>query len=541
MVLMGGGRGGRRANPKGGRSTKCSLASKGRHITKGDRLDGNTTVDHGAAALRLSKSGNRGELKLCKGSKNLIRVTVHSMNGEVLELDMWPESRISNIKDAISDQWRWPTLCQKLALQDLILDEDSVRIAVQCIDGAQCLSLSLVVSQDAILEELQQNDSIRAKLALNQCVTLGTKAMVTVTEAIRARLRDRSGAIRRIATKALVHTKERGDYSTIVDVCTGLGDRDDNVRNMAVHALGIIGKGSPEAIAVISRVIEDPTSVSSHVPDGSRYSVADVANHDVLGLIDAKLAAIRALVKIADKNDSVAARTLSRCLCSHTDKVRTAAVKALGQIVETGNKNAIKELADVAKIDRRAIEAVLKVIRSIAEKGDRLAIDEVVIPLLSMDSLFRYSRKRRTRIHAAAESLVEITEKGDRCVIDRLLDVIAESARAGESCSAHADALTQITDKGDQQVICAVCKILEDPEIMSSFVKITLVHVLEQLAEKDDDQAIRSLVNLSRDVNMREYQKSIATLRARLQNHYASNRISKAARSELWNDSQEYD
>lgn len=300
-----------------------------------------------------------------------IRVTVvRGLAGPRLKLKLSrPDWTVLRLKRRIAKHWRLPCSCQQLVLGACILQDDEQLTSHHPRDG-EVLSLQVVVSLDAVLLNLVETNPEEVRIeALRTLAELGPNCGESAVEAVIECVVDESRAVRSAAWHTLHQSTQKGNELIIARFITFLDHYCAFIRQAGAKGLGIVAdKGNRRAIsALTSRLTEHNFGV--HEPDD--YFVRSEA--------------VKALANIADVGDSDAIGVVSDLLADEDLEVRESAVEALAALTEIDDTNMIEHIHGLFEhpdyeIRCTAAKAVFRVV----SRGNCRAV-EIVSALLGDD------------------------------------------------------------------------------------------------------------------------------------------------------------
>eukprot|EP00747_Dinoflagellata_sp_TGD_P144909 gnl/TRDRNA2_/TRDRNA2_176540_c3_seq25.p1 gnl/TRDRNA2_/TRDRNA2_176540_c3~~gnl/TRDRNA2_/TRDRNA2_176540_c3_seq25.p1 ORF type:complete len:178 (-),score=47.97 gnl/TRDRNA2_/TRDRNA2_176540_c3_seq25:375-908(-) len=166
-----------------------------------------------------------------------IHIAIRNVSGdESLELDLEPQTKISEVKKLITEKWDIPKLFQKLVLGDSTL-QDFDRLDAHKKPDDDSLRLTMIISLEDAQKNLTSGHPVTRKNALKGLGRLGRKAGPDAITAVLARLGDADFDVKFAAVEALVQLAEQGHQHAITAVVARFADEDGRVRYAAVKAL----------------------------------------------------------------------------------------------------------------------------------------------------------------------------------------------------------------------------------------------------------------------------------------------------------------
>jgi len=222
------------------------------------------------------------------------------------------------------------------------------------------------------------NASVRRKAA----ITLGDSTLFgdgRASQALHACLEDSNPEVRRAAIKALVRLTPRGDRELIGAVCARLGDVDGTVRKAAIFsiqaAMPVPGDYfTVEMVLARSKAklpearVAAVQALGKVAERGDLRVIAILQGHVERGDLDMRSAAMQAFAKVADV-------TLASDRLLYCDKplVRLAAMNALMQAVRRGESNAVVIAMEFTEDSDKDVKDVAS---AIVSRGSSVTIPE---------------------------------------------------------------------------------------------------------------------------------------------------------------------
>jgi len=240
-----------------------------------------------AAALPCDAEGDAAE--------GVLPVSVVSISGRVLELELRPQGTARELKARIADAWRVPALCQQLLLGAQVLDDDA---------PLQAHIPGKPTADGAAAADDRGCSRLTLQLVVSDCQVYG-------------RLQSEDRAVRLDALRALVHSARRGNERAVQAVVEFLADMDaaadgDGIEAAALEVLGqVAAAGDADAIIAASARLQE-----HHVRHGWLV----------------RRAAAATLGQLAEPGDGVARQVLRRALKDMDWRVRAVAAEAVAAL-----------------------------------------------------------------------------------------------------------------------------------------------------------------------------------------------------------------
>uniref|UniRef100_A0A7S4QFX9 Ubiquitin-like domain-containing protein n=1 Tax=Alexandrium monilatum TaxID=311494 RepID=A0A7S4QFX9_9DINO len=318
------------------------------------------------------------------------RVEVVTLAGNMIELNLEPQSTVADLRQAISLAGPGvPAECQRILRNS----------ALEPLPDAEPIEerqYRLVVSLDAVCKDLETGDPEQRKKGVETLSRLGSKGGLPAISAVASRLQDVNHGVARAAIHALISLAEQGSREDVI---------------------AAIRKRMPECPPGIRQALIEVI--------GSVAQWGDTGLVDVLfqGLQDDEpfvwMAAWEVLAELAESGDNRPAvvQTVIARLAHDDGSVRAAAADALTWVAEAGDRQAIMEMAQCG--DPEAIEAV----------SERLKDDCPMVREKAARAMARLSEDDDDRCIAALAACL-----GDesREVVKAAFEAIAERADRGE-------------------------------------------------------------------------------------------------------------
>lgn len=251
----------------------------------------------------------------------MIHVTLLNIAGDQREIQVGPSSRAADLKTVVWALWHVPPECQTLVVGMEVVDF-SERLADRCRDGAGALVVTVLVSVDHVIQDLERTEVVARSFremmeeskmipALRVLAQLGPKCCDIALTPITLCLQSCSGRVAMQALETLRQVAGRGNERAVDAVAALLEDppEDADAAVAAVETLGALSMpGDGRAIAAL---VAQLVSKNAHI----------------------RLAAVQALNTVAEEGDEYSIDALSLRLDDQDDAVRRAATRALMRIV----------------------------------------------------------------------------------------------------------------------------------------------------------------------------------------------------------------
>lgn len=351
-----------------------------------------------------------------------LHVRVAALTGEVLELRLHDGATVAELKQAVLSKWKLPAACQQI-LQDGCLQDShrlkSLKTSRQPLTDERSLELTLVISVEAVLRELQSPSARRRLHALKALSALGRRGGRPAVVAVVCRLNDPDELVRAAALEFLDASRHDDIASTAVRRCLYEGDA--ALRANALRALSELGADAGEQVASdIAACFSDP--------DG-----------------EVRACAVSALTRLPGRRDSNTAAAVHACLVDGDCRVRRAALRALGELQQP-SAPLLAMIARLGDAEPTVRSMAVQVISQQAPRGDARAIAAVEALLVHVDAGVRV---------AAVQVLPQLSEGGDPAVTRALSHCLKDpdaNVRAGSMMI-----LSQLSGRGDKAA-AAVCE-----------------------------------------------------------------------------------
>lgn len=251
-----------------------------------------------------------------------IRVQVTTLNGKLLDLEMDADSIVLDLKAAIAKEWDIPPSCQQL-VHEMCLPEGKHLRSVSSVSpwaDIRTLSVTLVVSVDALLKDLECKNQRRRLSSLKSLAALGSKGFADVVISLVKRLDDADLKLGSAAAEFLSIMKHDAKALKSIQAC--LRDPSPALRANALRVLALL-------------VDALDSDVASDIRGCLRDTEAPV-----------RAAAIHALAKLSVKDDPVALEAVLACFGDEDSKVRTVAAKKIRELAQDEDPRAMSALID---------------------------------------------------------------------------------------------------------------------------------------------------------------------------------------------------
>jgi len=236
-----------------------------------------------------------------------VRVTVWTLNGGLLDIDVEPDTTVLKLKNEIAEQMSVPIIFQSLFST---IEADELKDNDPIVHQRYQLVISLAKAQEKLDCHQGQID------VLQDLRKLGLRGGVQAVAAVCGCLEDTDVTVRIAAVEAMAQVVEKGDQHAIDAVIGRMEHAAGYIRGAAVMALATVAeKGDQHAVAALIRRLDD----------------ADLSVRN---------AAVEALAHFPEKGDVHALAALIGRLEDADGAVRQAAVKALAHVAEKGDQHA---------------------------------------------------------------------------------------------------------------------------------------------------------------------------------------------------------
>eukprot|EP00930_Biecheleria_cincta_P044966 TRINITY_DN30985_c0_g1_i1.p1 TRINITY_DN30985_c0_g1~~TRINITY_DN30985_c0_g1_i1.p1 ORF type:complete len:292 (+),score=66.91 TRINITY_DN30985_c0_g1_i1:34-909(+) len=257
-------------------------------------------------------------------------------------------------------------------------------------------------------------------------------------------------SLRNAKIEALTALRESGESNrehAISEVCSRLKDEDSAVCQAAVRALpDLVEEGHQGAIAALAECLEDGTWDASAAD--SAPQLADLADHGEAVLLEDQLrwvrcAALRALAQIAERGDRTALRVVASRLKDPDSVARRAAVRALGQLAELGDPGSVGLVTEqLQDEDPDVRQTAVRALAELRRHGDRASAAAMARLLADADSDVQ---------QAASDALAELAAGGDSAAAEVLAGKstatkLPKAIEASDQCSV--DPASEDRDRG---------------------------------------------------------------------------------------------
>jgi len=246
----------------------------------------------------------------------MIHIAIRSMAGEVIEVELEPERQVHHIKQHVMSEWHLPGECQKLVHGARLL-LDSERVMLLCTDKNQYVELTLVISVDVYVRDLNSRISLMRRTALDILGELRSRGGSAAVNAVTTCLEDEDWCVRCAAVRALIKLSKKGDAHTLAALSARLEDANSVVKRVVLEGLAqLADKIEQIPIRVLRSCLED-----------EKWQV--------------RIAAIEAFAQLEDKGDAQTITALKARLEDDKLQVRTAAEGVINQLTQKGDQNII--------------------------------------------------------------------------------------------------------------------------------------------------------------------------------------------------------
>lgn len=294
-------------------------------------------------------------------------ITVLSMSGNHIQLDLHADATISDVKDEICNHWFISPLCQDLMLGTARLEvEDNSRFFDSAAIVDSRVSLTVVTSLERASSYLLCGNEEQQQAALAAIASVRTKDEEVVTQAVLHGHPSKWPSVRAESIKvlALVAEKPSNELISVVGAC--LNDTIEFVREAAIQALVSFARRGKQQD--VMEIVFDQLSVGtgrenfwlrehwclpellpgertsgwSHTPRDARLvalkAIASVRSDlDISGIIklsshqrvEFRLYALEALCVLVQRTDNDVVTAMARCATDADESVRRKALEVL--------------------------------------------------------------------------------------------------------------------------------------------------------------------------------------------------------------------
>ncbi|CAE8593485.1 unnamed protein product [Polarella glacialis] len=413
--------------------------------------------------------------------------------------------------------WHIPPAFQRLMLGIIVLDNPEQSLASYIEVGESVLSLTLVISFDSVLQDLESGVGPRlASLGRRggdksvAAVCRGLEATASCSENYRMTVRDSDDGVRREpggnrrtavnVLHAVAEKEEWGDLFAISEVVGRLQHGIPAVRCAAAEALAtVVEMGDAAAVAEVMKLVEHPEDGVRGTAIQALLSITERGDPNVTFALRAFLehkdvsvrcAALEALALVVQQGDTACSASASALLDDPDQLVRCRAVHALAFASKTGDASAICTVqVCLTDPDELVRCAAVEALAFIAEKDDPTAIRLIC------------KRLEDTHCHVrslAVQALASLAARGSATAIGPV-SALLRNTMANIRC-ASVEALACIAERGDVDCIAKVSCLLEDPD---GLVRCAAVQTLASIVQKGSQPAITAVCRLLEDSDMR--------------------------------------
>uniref|UniRef100_A0A7S4QEF8 Ubiquitin-like domain-containing protein n=1 Tax=Alexandrium monilatum TaxID=311494 RepID=A0A7S4QEF8_9DINO len=352
------------------------------------------------------------------------RVEVVTLAGNMIELNLEPQSTVADLRQAISLAGPGvPAECQRILRNS----------ALEPLPDAEPIEerqYRLVVSLDAVCKDLETGDPEQRKKGVETLSRLGSKGGLPAISAVASRLQDVNHGVARAAIHALISLAEQGSREDVI---------------------AAIRKRMPECPPGIRQALIEVI--------GSVAQWGDTGLVDVLfqGLQDDEpfvwMAAWEVLAELAESGDNRPAvvQTVIARLAHDDGSVRAAAADALTWVAEAGDRQAVAALVQSSRdylsfVRTVAVEAIMEM----AQCGDPEAIEAVSERLTDDCPMVRGK---------AAKAMSRLSEDDDDRCIAALAACLGDESR--EVVKAAFEAIAERADRGEKHAMAVAAEYLK--------------------------------------------------------------------------------
>eukprot|EP00931_Biecheleriopsis_adriatica_P050964 TRINITY_DN29524_c0_g1_i1.p1 TRINITY_DN29524_c0_g1~~TRINITY_DN29524_c0_g1_i1.p1 ORF type:complete len:496 (-),score=117.17 TRINITY_DN29524_c0_g1_i1:47-1480(-) len=267
----------------------------------------------------------------------LLRVHISSLAGRHLDLDLLrapASSIVLRVKEAVQDAWAVPVICQRLVMEDYILEDGcegylSSRPSAagpQEKTGRGVLNLQLVVSVDELRSRLQSALAPAAILSLASaaCLSDGSdiQAWSDIEQLLWENLEHSDADVQAAVAHVLGLLTRRGRPSTRREVMTRVESAADAERAFAVGLLGQLpSEAEHSALPLLRSYLEDASAKVRAAAVYAISQVADPSNEGALFALSARLHDVDASVRLGVANAFGVLASAGGCFCGSVTAV----------------------------------------------------------------------------------------------------------------------------------------------------------------------------------------------------------------------------
>lgn len=265
-----------------------------------------------------------------------VDVTVTSLSGENLHLQLQPCTAVWQLKEAIAAAWPIPTDFQSLVASSAhVLEGDDQHIE----PGGYTVSITL----DKVNDMLSSTNLYERLCGLRAWCAYGSRGGVTAINAVCSCLEDEEPKVAALAIHALGLVAETGDETAIAAACDRLGHQWFEVRIRALKAVGEVAeRGCLSAVAAACNRLEDEHQQVRLAAMEAVGRFAEMGDENAITAVCSRLEddamvrreVPRILGQVAGRGDEKAIAATCKYLGNQRFEVRVAALLALGQVAE---------------------------------------------------------------------------------------------------------------------------------------------------------------------------------------------------------------
>jgi len=356
-----------------------------------------------------------------------LRVTLSSLVGETLDLEVQATDTIINVKHVVARVWSIPCSCQKLLLDTEVLTDDAIiERCVRCktLEVGGGLSLTVVVSLDVVRAYLNSQDAssdirvAKRVFALQELGILGLKGGTAGIATVVNCLEEKDERVCQAAVESLRQFAMKGDQRIIAALIAKLQHKRSNVKKVALGFLGELTElGDHNVVTEVCACLEHHVTSASvtmaavatlctlALQGDQDHIVSSLTNLLVHKSKNVRKVVIQSLVKLSERGIAISVSAVSACTADTQSEVRIATLKAITKFAAKGDQEALFAVSDCLGDPQHEVRiASLKAIAKIAVKGNQDALMAVSLSVADTDSGVRL---------AALCAIAEIADKGD--------------------------------------------------------------------------------------------------------------------------------
>lgn len=263
----------------------------------------------------------------------MICVIVHSVAGDLLDLEVKRPSKTIDLKKRIDASWQIPPALQHLIVGTKIIG-DSEQLRSYCQDSTAKLSVTMVVSLERAIQDVRNSTSQEKQItALKPLAQLALKGDESGITTMIACLEEQHVLVRCAAVHVLSRVVSKSDERAITAVSARLEDAEACVRCVAIYALiSVMKNGDEHAITLITARIKDPSACVRRAVVHALSTVAEKGNERgitaVLALLEHPDACVRCVASAAlSREEQVSGKRASH----HRPRMKGQKSRTMGQ------------------------------------------------------------------------------------------------------------------------------------------------------------------------------------------------------------------